>query len=147
MKSKPRPAKKESTKDDLLRKSFGEALRKWRALKDAGSQADLAKKAGLPAYTVGALEREEKPVDLMEIARICEAMGVDISTFLDDVTRNQVSFLLPFEEKLRGEQPQEVRELSASRPALREAVDLVCEAAKRMFLDLAEHPERPQEAK
>jgi transcriptional regulator with XRE-family HTH domain len=140
MKPKPRPAKKESTKDDLLRKSFGEALRKWRALKDAGSQAGLAKKAGLPAYTVGALEREEKPVDLMEIARICEAMGVDISTFLDDVTRHQVSFLVPFEEKLRDgkAQAQEVRELAASRPDLRQALDLVCETAKKMFLDLAE---------
>lgn len=63
--------------DDILKK-FGKRVKALRLEKGITSQMALANKAGLDRTYVGGLERGERNVALINIAKIAKALGVDL---------------------------------------------------------------------
>jgi transcriptional regulator with XRE-family HTH domain len=64
---------KKKTLDNL-----GKAIRKYRLSKGL-SQEDLADKANLHRTYIGMVERGEKNITILNLKKICDALGIDIS--------------------------------------------------------------------
>jgi transcriptional regulator with XRE-family HTH domain len=87
-------------RDDLLRGAFAETLRKFRI--DAGlTQAQLAKKAALPSYVVGSLERKGRAIDLREERKLCQALEVPIAKFLEEARQAELRALEAIEAEMQ----------------------------------------------
>lgn len=68
--------------------AFGDAVRKRRA--DAGmSQEQLAELADLHRTYVGGIERGERNVGLLNVARVADALGVTLADLMTDVDRRR----------------------------------------------------------
>ncbi|HEY3324354.1 MAG TPA: helix-turn-helix transcriptional regulator [Planctomycetota bacterium] len=67
-----------------LKRVFGEAVRALR-LKRGFSQEALAHEAGLHRTYVGAIERGERNVSLVNISRLAHALGVTPSRLMRDL--------------------------------------------------------------
>jgi transcriptional regulator with XRE-family HTH domain len=61
---------------------FGNKVRKERA-RVGISQESLGEKAGLHRTYIGMIERAEKNITLLNIAKIAEALGVTVSSLLE----------------------------------------------------------------
>jgi transcriptional regulator with XRE-family HTH domain len=118
---------------DLFRTAFGDTLRTWRRRHGKFKQMALSRKAGLPDYAVGSLERGSRTVVLEETIRICEVLEVDLEDFLMDVQKRA---LQPLVESLRAEAGTSDEE--------RKAVALVSERAEDLIVSLAELARRKQ---
>ena len=62
-------------------KQFGDRVKKLRETK-GWSQEELAKRAGLHRTYIGSIERSERNVSLINIARIAKALKVKISDLI-----------------------------------------------------------------
>jgi transcriptional regulator with XRE-family HTH domain len=63
-------------------KKFGEQVRKFR-LEEGISQEELASRANLHRTYIGMIERAEKNITLMNIAKIAKALDKNISEICD----------------------------------------------------------------
>lgn len=50
-------------------------------------QAELSKSLGKPQSYISKIERGERRMDVIELRRICHAMGVDLRQFIDRLER------------------------------------------------------------
>jgi transcriptional regulator with XRE-family HTH domain len=128
--------------EDLLRAAYGDTLRKWRTLQGNLNQTELSRKAGLPDYVVGSLERRQRPLDMEELAKICHALGLGLDRFLEEAHLALLHAVQPLAESLRGGEGKAVLEGHPSREELRRAADLVFERGKQLFLSLAQTDNR-----
>ena len=64
--------------NDILIK-FGKRVQEIRLKKGITSQMDLASKAGLDRTYIGGIERGERNIGLINVAKIAKTLGVDIS--------------------------------------------------------------------
>jgi transcriptional regulator with XRE-family HTH domain len=64
--------------------AVGEAVRRHRAERQM-SQEDLALACGLDRTYIGGIERGERNVGVLNLARIARAIGISISDLLSDV--------------------------------------------------------------
>lgn len=69
---------KKTLKDQELLRSFGQVIRQLRDDQDL-SQEQLAFHAGLDRTYIGGIERGERNVALLNIARIADALNVNLS--------------------------------------------------------------------
>ncbi len=70
-----------SLNSEILKK-FGEQVRKFR-LEEGISQEELAARANLHRTYIGMIERAEKNITLMNIAKIAKALDKNISEICD----------------------------------------------------------------
>lgn len=77
----PRRSRRQSKDDDLVR-SFGERLRELRAAQNLTQEA-LAEKAGVSAAEVGFIERAEREVGLVMLARLAAGLNVSLASLLE----------------------------------------------------------------
>lgn len=68
--------------------SFGQKVRKLR-LELNLSQEDLAFKANLHRTYIGMIERAEKNITLLNIAKLAQALNCDIKTLFEDLTQKE----------------------------------------------------------
>ena len=74
-------------RDETIRRAFGDALRELRTR--AGiSQEKLAEKARLNRTYVGDVERGERNIAIVNIVKLCRALGVRLSEFFRDVEKH-----------------------------------------------------------
>ena len=66
---------------DDVKRSVGENIRKAREAKGL-LQRELAKNAGVPVRTIGRIERGEVDARLSTLARIADAMGLELEKLL-----------------------------------------------------------------
>ena len=85
---------------DLFVSSLGEVLRSRRRRMNLSQQV-LSVKAGLGPHVVGNLERGNRTLRAHELVRICIALNVPSSVFLEEVKKAQLKALHPIEEELR----------------------------------------------
>lgn len=85
---------------DLFVNSLGEVLRSRRRRMNLSQQV-LSVKAGLAPHVVGNLERGNRTLRAHELVRICIALNVPSSVFLEEVKKAQLKALHPIEEELR----------------------------------------------
>lgn len=85
---------------DLFVDSLGEVLRSRRRRMNLSQQV-LSVKAGLAPHVVGNLERGIRTLRAHELVRICVALNVSSSIFLEEVKKAQLKALRPIEEELR----------------------------------------------
>jgi hypothetical protein len=138
MTSKPNAGGKEGKGEDLLRNAFGKTLRRWRTLKGNPNQTELSRRAGLPAYVVGNIERCQRPINLEEVVKICHGLEMDHQQFLDEVNLMLQTEAQPIAESLRvGEGKEGLKERPTEEEELRKAVDLVLAKLKEVFLSRA----------
>lgn len=68
----------------LILKKFGLKVRQER-LKRNLSQEELAHKAGVHRTYIGMIERAEKNITLVNIEKICKALGLNLSDFFKNL--------------------------------------------------------------
>lgn len=85
---------------DLFVDSLIQVLRSRRQRMNL-SQQELSVKAGLSPHVVGNLERGKRTLRAHELVRICAALNVQSSVFLEEVKTAQLKALRPIEEELR----------------------------------------------
>ena len=68
----------------LILKKFGLKVRQER-LKRNLSQEELARKAGVHRTYIGMIERAEKNITLVNIEKICKALGLNFSDFFKNL--------------------------------------------------------------
>lgn len=74
-------------RDETIRRAFGVALRELRTR--AGiSQEMLAAKARLNRTYVGDVERGERNIAIVNIVKLCRALGVRLSEFFREVEKH-----------------------------------------------------------
>jgi Helix-turn-helix len=126
---------KEKKPEDPFRQAFATTLRKWRILKNRLPQEELSRKAGLPDYVVGSIERCQRAFSMEEIIRICHALGVGYQEFLDDVYLLLQSAAKAVAEGLRVDNESEERRRFEEE--LFKTADLVGEVARETFVTAA----------
>lgn len=70
--------------DKALLRTFGAAVRQRRQASGL-SQEDLAERADLHRTYVGGLERGERNVGLLNVARLAKALGVTVAELVEDL--------------------------------------------------------------
>ena len=69
--------------DSEILKKFGDRVRQLRKQKDI-SQEELAHRSDLHRTYIGMIERAEKNITLLNIEKIANALGIEVSEILKD---------------------------------------------------------------
>lgn len=125
--------------EDPFRLLIGQTLQKWRRLNGNLKQAEVAKRAGIPAHWVGAYERGERPIDSVVIVKICIALGVESDVFLMDMYEAYKRALKAIEGELKNGLPsgEVLPKAAQTQEDLVKSLETVLDLVKRVLLSFA----------